>query len=163
MQGNIEEYLDIKQKVEDIKKEMVAKLSELIEYIMRKEDIKNFLAVGYTPSFNDGDPCEYYFTSGVDACEYFDSHIEDLFIEIGDDTEFIDEMDFTDKVLYNLAKSFGLDSGSEVDYAPEDKKFRAFDCISDIFESHNPYGMSYFANIDSDGNFKIEFNDYESY
>lgn len=140
---NYQEYVEARKKIEAFEKEQGSQIPALVEMVMREVGLNAFVAVGYTPSFNDGDPCTYNFISSW-ALEYFEDYIEEM-----------EDYPQTDvkSIAINMLDKLG-DSA--------DNKLSRFDDFEHIFQRDNEYGQAYFAYIDENDKFHFKKEDYDN-
>ena len=158
------EYIELKSKVEEFEKAQSSNVATVVEYVMRSNDINYFAAVGYTPSFNDGDPCTYSFDT---ADDYFDSEIEDYKEDSLDISveEYVSNLDSGGEYAKEAAVAYiaeAIKGGWASKEAKEyNEKVSVFSDYEEIFRGDNDYGQKYFGFIDSNNKFHFYQEEYE--
>lgn len=147
-------YTEYKEAMMNIKSNRQAILNSALEELKQFVNLRKFIIIGYTPGFNDGDPCTHksysYVTSSYmgEIAECDDSQQLRSFVGVPDDYE-----GETYKWLYN----------NEINHLTNEDKHQINPIMSDIkVLLSDLYHTDYMVMVDMTGDTpKIVVNDYD--
>ena len=143
----LEQYIQLKEKMEGFERDLSEDMPKLVESLMRYRNIPHVCLIGYTPSFNDGDPCVFTFYEDIDVLNY---DCDSVFSENNSVASVV-------LSLYNNEPVFSFDSP---EYKERKEKYSIFDRFEDVFEKSSYHGFCIAAYIDDQGDFHYTEEEY---
>jgi len=130
---NILEYKEFIDKMNDYETAHAKAIEDFLKEILETFELKAFAWQGYTPSFNDGDPCEY--SGGV--------------------ADFFEYLEDEDEEFQGVIKAWRNQTQEQRNVA------ESLNFLEDIFKRYDSYGHRFFAWIDEGGKVHAKTADYE--